>query len=594
MSLIPEDIITRVLERTDITELIGTYTPLKRAGKNYKGLCPFHHEKTPSFVVTPDKQIFHCFGCGTGGNVISFVMKLEKLEFPEAVRFLAEKAGIEVPDQAPDGVQHDGTRDKVFEANAAAVEYFHQNLLAGRETEVGVARDYLKNRKLNLEAVKRFKIGYAYDAWDGLIRHLRSKGIDPLIIEKSGLVVERDNNKGSYDRFRGRVVFPIFDYRGRPVAFGARALKKDDKAKYINSPETPVYTKGRHLYGFNWAKEAIGREDRVVVVEGYLDFIRPFLAGVEHVAASQGTALTPDQIRLIRRYTRHVTMLFDMDVAGQSAALRSLDVLLEEDMDVKVAGLADGEDPDSFILKYGEDDFKRAVDQAKSLVEFKLERLKLAFDVTTIEGRGVILREMLTTIEKVANESVKSEYLKFLRLELNVNEYEIDLERKNILKKRPVVSPRSGAGEDAPKPALSAVFSSDEEWLLRFVMADAQWLKKAKEQIAPELLGEAARHVLVVAYRLLDEGRDAGPAALIEEFHDEALRRKLMAMASVLEVFDQKTAARAFDDCVKRIRDRERKAKRQKLREAIRHAEKIGDHAALLKAQEEFNQLLRG
>ena len=596
MSLIPEDIITRVLERTDIGELIGTYTPLKRAGKNFKGLCPFHNEKTPSFVVTPDKQIFHCFGCGAGGNAISFVMKLERLEFPEAVRFLAGKAGIEVPDNASDGAaggQNDGTRDKVFAANAAAVEYFHGNLVSGREKEVGVARDYLKGRKLNLDAVKKFKIGYAYDAWDGLIRHLRSKGVDPAIIEKSGLVVARDENKGSYDRFRGRVIFPIFDYRGRPVAFGARALKKDDKAKYINSPETPVYTKGRHLYGFNLAKEAIGREDGVVIVEGYLDFIRPFLAGVENVAASQGTALTPDQIRLVRRYTRHVTMLFDMDLAGQSAALRSLDILLEEEMDVKVAALADGEDPDSFIQKYGAEDFKRYVSQAKSLVEFKLERLKLEFDATTIEGRGSILREMLTTIEKVKNESVKSEYLKYLRLELNVNEYEIDLERKNLLKKRPAASARADTGMDAPKPTLSVVLSSDEEWLLRFVMADVQWLKKAKEQVAPEGLGETARHVLATAYRLLDEGRDAGPAALVQEFPDEGLRRKLMAMASSPEKFDQKTAARAFDDCVKRIRDRERKAKRQKLRESIRQAEKIGDHVALLKAQEEFNQLLK-
>ncbi len=592
MSLIPEDIITRVLERTDIAELIGTYTPLKRAGKNFKGLCPFHNEKTPSFVVTPDKQIFHCFGCGVGGNVISFVMKLERLEFPEAVRFLADKAGIEVPDNAPDGPQNDGTRDKVFAANAHAAEYFHHNLVSGRESEVGAARDYLKNRKLNLDAVKQFKIGYAYDAWDGLIRHLRSKGVEPAIIEKSGLVVARDDNKGSYDRFRGRVIFPIFDYRGRPVAFGARALKKDDKAKYINSPETPVYTKGRHLYGFNLAKEAVGREDGVIIVEGYLDFIRPFLAGVENVAASQGTALTPDQIRLIRRYTRHVTMLFDMDLAGQSAALRSLDILLEEEMDVKVAALADGEDPDSFIQKYGAEDFKRAVSRAKSLVEFKLERLKLEFDATTIEGRGVILREMLTTIEKVRNESVKSEYLKYLRLELNVNEYEIDLERKNILKKRPAADARTAT--EAPKPALSAVFSSDEEWLLRFVMADAQWLKKAKEQVVPEALGPSARHVLVTAYRLLDEGRDAGPAALVEEFHDEALTRKLMAMASSPEGLDPKSAARAFDDCVKRIRDRDRKAQRQKLRETIRHSEKTGDHAALLKAQEEFNELLKG
>ena len=520
MSLIPEEIITRVLERTDIAELIGSYTPLKRAGKNYKALCPFHNEKTPSFVVTPDKQIFHCFGCGAGGNAISFVVKQERMEFPEAVRFLAAKAGIEVPETGrdADSQKQNAIRDTIFAANAAAVEYFHGNLVTGREKEVGIAREYLKERKLNLDAVKRFKIGYSYDAWDGLTRHLRSKGFEAAIIDKSGLVVTREDGakKGSYDRFRGRVMFPIFDYRGRPVAFGARALKKDDKAKYINSPETPVYTKGRHLYGLHWAKDALAREDRVIIVEGYLDFIRPFVAGVENVAASQGTALTPDQIRLIRRYTRNVTMLFDMDPAGQSAALRSLDVLLEEEMDVRVAALADGEDPDSFIQKFGVEDFRRYVREAKSLIEFKLQRLKLEFDARTAEGRGVILREMLTTIEKVANTSVKSAYLKELRSALSVNEYEIEAERQNILKKRPALPRPADMRTNAPDPALNAGFSSDEEWLLRFVMADARWLKEARARIDPgDLPGAAARKVLAVAYGLLDEGRDAGPAALV-------------------------------------------------------------------------------
>lgn len=598
MSLIPEEIITRVLERTDIAELIGSYTPLKRAGKNYKALCPFHNEKTPSFVVTPDKQIFHCFGCGAGGNAISFIVKQERMDFPEAVRFLAAKAGIEVPDRGHDAgsQKQNALRDLVFAANAAAVEYFHDNLVAGREQEVGVAREYLKSRKLNLDAVKRFKIGYSYDAWDGLTRHLRAKGFDAQVIDSSGLVVTRADGakKGPYDRFRGRVMFPIFDYRGRPVAFGARALKKDDKAKYINSPETPVYTKGRHLYGLHWAKDALAREDRVIIVEGYLDFIRPFLAGVENVAASQGTALTPDQIRLIRRYTRNVTMLFDMDPAGQSAALRSLDVLLEEEMDVKVAALADGEDPDSFIQKFGAEDFRRYVREAKSLFEFKLERLKLEFDTRTAEGRGVILREMLATIEKVANTSVKSAYLKELRSALSVNEYEIEAERQNILKKRPALPRPAVLKTDSPDPALNAGFSSDEEWLLRFIMADGRWLKEARAKVDPgDLSGAAARQVLTAAYGLLDEGREAGPAALVGEFEDESIRRRLMAIASEPDAMAPGTAEKAFGDCLKRIRDRGRKGKREQCREKIRLAEKSGDQEALRRAQEEFNQLLK-
>ncbi|MFH0754541.1 MAG: DNA primase [Candidatus Omnitrophota bacterium] len=592
MGFIPEDIIARVLEKTDIAELIGSYVPLKRAGKNLKACCPFHHEKTPSFVVTPEKQIFHCFGCSVGGNAVSFVMKQERLEFPEAVRFLADKAGIEVPDNASDAPR-DGLREKIFEANAAAVEYFHQNLVAGREKEVGIAREYIKGRKLNLDAVKRFKIGFAYESWDGLIRYLRQKGFDSLIIEKSGLVVERGDKKGFYDRFRGRLIFPIFDYRGRSVAFGARALKKDDKAKYINSPETPVYTKGRHLYGFNLAKEAIGREDRVIIVEGYLDFIRPFMAGIEHVAASQGTALTPDQIRLIRRYTHQVTMLFDMDTAGQSAALRSLDVLLEEEMDVKVAALAEGEDPDSFIQKYGAADFCKRVDEAKSLFDFKLEHLTAELGGKSKESRGAICREMLLTIEKIKNEVVKNGYWKELAARLNVTEDVVLRERQNILNKQPLANARSL--HEATKPALSVAISSDEEWLLRFVMADVKWLKAAREQIAPvDLLGEAARVVLDCAYRLLDQGREAGPAALAGVLPEEGLRQKLMELASTPMGMDAKTETKAFEDCVKKIRSRDRRSRRQDVRAMIRQAEKDGDQEALLRAQEEFNQLLKG
>ncbi|MEI8012443.1 MAG: DNA primase, partial [Candidatus Omnitrophota bacterium] len=577
MSLIPEDIITRVLERIDIAAFIGTYTPLKRAGRNYKGLCPFHHEKTPSFTVTPDKQIFHCFGCGVGGNVVSFVMKQERLEFPEAVRFLAEKAGVDIPVGGRDRTREDSAREKIFAANAIAVAYFHYNLIAGRGPLFDEAREYVKGRELNLDTVRRFQIGYATDSWDGLIHHLGQNGVEPAIIEKSGLVVPRADGKGCYDRFRGRLIFPIFDYRGRPVAFGARAMKKDDKVKYINSPETPVYVKGRNLYGFNWAKEDIGREDRVIIVEGYLDFIRPFLAGVENVAASQGTALTSDQIRLIRRYTQHVTMLFDMDKAGQSAALRSLDILLEEEMDVKVAALAEGDDPDSFIRTYGAEDFRRRVAQAKSLFDFKLECLSTEFGVDTPEGRGLVCREMLVTIEKVNNEVVKNAYLRELASRLNVSEDVVLRERQNMLKKQPGMPVR--IVEEAVKPAITAEFSSDEEWLLRFVMADAAWLKKARERLAPEELpGQAARQVLTVAYRLLDEGRDTRPSALIVEFEDEALRQKLTAMASASpEVIDPATALKAFDGGIKTIRDRARKVRRQVLRGIIRKAEQTDD-----------------
>ncbi|NLE65296.1 MAG: DNA primase, partial [Elusimicrobia bacterium] len=375
MGLIPEDVIGQVIDRTDIAELIGSYIPLKRAGRNFKALCPFHHEKTPSFVVNPDKQIFHCFGCGVGGNALSFVMKHERMDFPEAVRMLAARANVPIPEETPQDRARDDMRQAVFSVNELAAAYFHEALIQGRSAEVEAARDYLKKRVVGKKTAERFRIGYAPDSWDGLLKVLRDKGFSDGVIERAGLAVRHETKGTLYDRFRGRVIFPILDVRSRPVAFGARAIKADDRVKYINSPETPVYTKGQHLYGLNWAREAVAAKDALVIVEGYLDFLRPFDRGFENIAASLGTALTTDQVRLIRRYTKNIVMLFDMDTAGQSATLRSLDLLLDEEMNVRVATLDEGKDPDAFVLNRGIEAFEERVKAARDLFDFELDLL---------------------------------------------------------------------------------------------------------------------------------------------------------------------------------------------------------------------------
>jgi DNA primase len=588
VALIPEDIIQQVIDRTDIVELIGSYIPLKKAGVNFKGLCPFHHEKTPSFVVTPNKQIFHCFGCHEGGNVLGFVMKHERLDFAEAVRLLAGKAGIVIPEVDPGSAAKDSLRQQVLKANEAAVEYYHQNLIAGKEPEVEAARGYLKLRAVSLDCARRFRIGYAFDAWDGLSRHLKLKGFGDEVIARSGLVVPRDNDKGYYDRFRGRIIFSIFDYRGRAVAFGARALKKDDKAKYINSPETVLYTKGQHLYGLNWAKDAVSREDAVIIVEGYLDCLRPVEAGIDNVAASLGTALTLDQIRLIRRYTRNVIMLFDMDTAGQSATARSLDLLLEEEMNVRVAALADGEDPDSFILKAGPDAFRQRVAQAVGLFDFKLGRLSLAHNARTIEGRAMICGEMLPAIDKIPSEVVRDGYVRELARRLEIPEETVLRERRRL---QGAAAPRAVRVEPAAAIEVKEI-SPDEKFLLQLMLADPRWVAQAQGQLSPEDFREpAARAIVGMIYADFGQGREFNAAVTAGAIDDRAVRSLLTQLVQDSVLLNDQP--KIFADCLKSLRGSRSREERQRLRADMKQAEKQGDWGLVRSLQEKFNMNIK-
>jgi DNA primase len=277
MGFVPEQIVAQVLERSDIVQTISNYVPLKKAGRNFKTNCPFHNEKTPSFVVNPDKQIFHCFGCSEGGNVITFVMKQEHLSFPEAIRLLADKVGIMIPTGEAD--EQDQTRKKnfrqsLYHVNEAACQFYHNILLSDKDSNAQKAQEYLKARGVSLPIVQQFKLGFALDRWDALMSHLRKSGINLKLMEKAGLIIPRDKQDGYYDRFRNRITFPIFDIKSQCLGFGARAMD-DGVAKYINSPETPIYSKGRNLYGLNFSREAIKKKGHALIVEGYLDFLIP-------------------------------------------------------------------------------------------------------------------------------------------------------------------------------------------------------------------------------------------------------------------------------------------------------------------------------
>jgi len=594
MGLIPEDIISQVIERSDIVQSVSSYVPLKKAGRNFKACCPFHNEKTPSFVVNPDKQIFHCFGCGVGGNVVSFVIKQENVEFPEAIRMLADKAGIFIPSHTDPDDKTRGLKQSIFNANNFAVDFFYDCLLKSKTKDVTQARDYLKKRGVNLEIVKKFKFGFAYDNWDSLLLHLRKKNISIGMIEKAGLIVPKEKKNGFYDRFRNRIIFPIFDIKSRCVAFGARTLK-EGLAKYINSPETLVYTKGKHLYGLNAAKDAILSKDHVIVVEGYMDFIMPFQAGVENIVASLGTALTIDQIRLLRRFTRNVVMLFDTDQAGESAMIRSLDLLIEEGMNVKVASLSKGEDPDSFIRKFGVEKFEECISTAKSLFDYKIDSLLGKYDRKTIDGRTKIASEMLTTINKFDNAVTRSEYVKRLADILLVSQTALKTELKkvfdndtrNAYKRRPVAVAKVSPGKGKGKKRKA------EYGILRTMLKDKDLIPETKQKISlSDLQDDSIREIIEKVYELYEGQNNFNASNLISCFSDENILQIISSLMAQDDDYEG-DVEKVHRDCLNRIVDDSVKIHRKEILQQMREAQVAGDKKWLEDLTQEFNEVMK-
>lgn len=604
MGFIPEDIIAQVLDRSDIVEIISAYVPLKRSGRNFKANCPFHNEKTPSFVVNPDKRIFHCFGCGVGGNAVTFVMNQEHMEFPEAVRFLAQKAGIAIPSSDDNPSRGSQVRQNIFEMNDVTAEFFHHILVTDRSASVQAAREYLKNRGVSLEMVKKFKIGFALDQWDSLMVFLRKKDFSLHMMEKAGLIIAKESRDGFYDRFRNRIMFPIFDVRNQCLGFGARALK-DGVAKYINSPETPVYTKGQHLYGFHLAKEAVGRRDGVVVVEGYMDFILPFQAGVDNLVSSLGTALTVEQVRLLRRYTRNVTMLFDADQAGESAMVRSLDVLIEEGMNVKMASLKAGEDPDSFVRKWGAEAFQERIHQAKSFFDFKLDHLISQHDGKTIEGRARVSTEMLSMVDKFDNEVIRFGYVRRLSDVLSIPEQTLLLEMQKISQlsqKSSGINNRisenhsspttTGQTSGAPMGWMRGGARIVEYSLLKLVLEEEELIPLTQEVSLNDFQDEDIRVIMGKIFDLMHQGKEVNVPNLMNCFQDREILQKIsQLMAS--DHFPIADKIKMFRDCIKRLKTDRVKLKRQNLSQQIRLAEVSGDDHRVDELKEQFNQLIK-
>jgi DNA primase len=408
MPAIPQDFIDLVRSSTDIVSVISQYVPLKASGASFKGLCPFHSEKTPSFHVNPERQIFHCFGCGQGGDAFKFLMLYEKLSFVESIEQLAGRAGLKVPRASGASRREEEERTILLKLHDEAAAYFRSQLLEGREGSK--AREYLQRRGLKPETLESYGFGWAPDEWSGLLDHLGRKGAKPEHVERAGLAVPRKSGTGLYDRFRGRIMIPIRAESGKVVAFGGRVLGPGEP-KYLNSPESPIYNKSSVLYGFDRAKDAIRREGLAILMEGYLDCLQAYQAGIGHAVACCGTSLTKSHARLLRRYTDRVVVNFDPDEAGVRAARRSIDLLLEEGFDVRVLRLPQGEDPDSFLLKNGGDRYRLLLSGALSLVDFLIGEAGKRYDVGDPRGKAAFLNDVLPVIGKIPNRVERVGYI---------------------------------------------------------------------------------------------------------------------------------------------------------------------------------------
>jgi DNA primase len=434
MGTIPSDTIEQIAAANDIVEVIGSYFPLKRAGANFKALCPFHQEKTPSFHVSPQRQTFHCFGCGAGGSVFRFVMDYEHIDFPSAVRKLAARVGIPVIDEpGPRGEdrQHE-TRRVLLRLHAEAAGLFHDNLLKKELAEP--ARNYLKKRGISAEIAKRWQLGFAPDEWDAFGSWARGRGYDARELIASGLVKTKDDADRApdqtsnlkpqtyYDRFRGRIMFPICNDVGEVIAFSGRLLENEaESAKYINSPETPLFRKGNVLFGLHKTKRGLIEAKSAIVCEGQLDLIALYEAGIINVVAPQGTAFTENQARLLKRFVNEVVLCFDADAAGNKAAERSLDALLQNDLIVRVAEMPAGEDPDSLVRREGKEKFERRVAVARDFFDYWIEREAAIVDLSSLGAKMQLARELAGTVSRVHDPMMRGEIVSKVSSRLGVS-----------------------------------------------------------------------------------------------------------------------------------------------------------------------------
>jgi DNA primase len=610
VGFLSEEKVSEIRDRSSIVEVVSDYVTLKKAGKNYRGLCPFHSEKTASFMVNEEKQIFHCFGCGEGGDVFTFLMKVGHFSFPQAVEELAKRFGVKLPSRELSAPQKKemAKKEGLFQINQIASEYFHDLLTRRREGEEG--RQYLSQRGVSQEIVEEHRLGYSPDRWDGLVHHLQERKVSLELAWELGLIFPKKKSEGStlregrrldatgwYDAFRGRILFPIFDLHQRVVGFGGRVIR-EGQPKYLNSPESSIYHKGEVLYGLQVAKRDATEKDCVIIVEGYFDLLTLHQYGLKQSVATLGTALTPQHIRTLKRYTRNMIALFDADEAGVKATLRALPLFLEEDVAGKTIVLPKGEDPDGFLRKGNLEEFGKRVAQAVPLVDFFFDRLMKTYDLKSVDGKVRVAREGVALLNKIPDKIRKDFYAKGLAERLDVKESVL----YEMLQSRRVESPTSPgepsrAGEDLRRSSPERNFPKSEEMVIRLMVHHPEIIPiVSREGILEEFESPTLQTIAEALGDLYQKkGRLDLPEALAN--FEENLRARLCEFVFQEGGLEGGEREKMLKDCIQKIREKRLKKERGELLKKIKEAEKQDEGkklVPLLKEHEELAKRERG
>jgi DNA primase len=526
----------QVRARIDISEFVGRYVKLKPSGQNFKGLCPFHKEKTPSFVVSPSRGTFHCFGCGKGGDIFSFLQEMEGVEFKEALRMLAEEAGVSLGDvqrRRDTPAEQFPSKSEMLAIHREAAQFYYRRI---RESEQ--AKEYLKSRGLKAETVKEFVLGYAPRSWSALTDHAASHGTPASSLVACGLALRKGNTEEVYDRFRARIIFTLFDMSGRPIGFAARAMEAGAEPKYLNSPETPIYHKSRALYGIHKARASIKERDQLILVEGYMDFLALYQTGVRNVVATSGTALTADHGQIVRRFAKHVVLVFDGDAAGINAAERAVFVLAPYGLDVRVLILPEGDDPDSFVRKHGPKEFEGRVATAGDGFEFVLEKAVREKKGDTPQGQIAVCDHLRPFLEAVGERILVQSCVKKTAERLGISDA-LAYSRLNLPSPGRAAVVRHGA--DAGRQQYGGTLEGN---FMRILLNNPGLVGRAKEWVKPETVTDGFTSDLY-SILLATAEEDPGLASLIDRIDDPETKR----VVSTLVVHDGPTG-RVEDELV--------------------------------------------
>ncbi len=581
--------VDEIKTKLNIVDVIQEYIQLKRAGTSFRAICPFHSEKTPSFFVSPDRQIWHCFGCGEGGDLFTFVMRIEGMEFPEALRVLAKKANVQLRSYNPELTNQ---KTKLQDLLRDAASFYRDQLFTATGQN---ARAYLKRRGLTDETIELFSLGFAPDAWSNLAEHLGKKGYSENDIFLAGLTIKKERGVGFYDRFRNRIMFPIRDVHGNTIGFGGRALAEGkDVAKYINSPQTLLYNKSDVVFGLDRAKHEIRTQKNAVVVEGYMDVIASHQAGVTNVVSTSGTALTTGHVRLLRRYTDTILFAFDTDVAGEEASRRGLDVALSQEMNVRMIDLPAGKDPDECI-RQNPNDWKNALEKAKPVMEYFFEKTLRKYSTKTVDGKKQVAKSLLPLIAKIADSIEQSHYVQQLARTINVQENALWDKIKKMRQPQTVSSPKEAPPQSRPHDRFVLL----TEDLVGIGLAVPDHLNYIIDQLSPTTISnEKTQDLYKKLIFYYTQKHDFDFALFIEELRREA--KELAEYADILYFRAQQSFTPLDEEAVRvTIREGVKDLKRHaihaqlhEMQERIRTAEHDGDRQRAGEYSAQLNSLL--